>query len=49
MKFVKDDKRYAFNTYDLIDMKVLDRVPLDFSQLNKHKFRHSCKVTVSFI
>ena len=47
MRFLKVDKFFTFNIYDPIDVRLLTRLHLDFSQLNEHKLLHIFRDTVS--
>ena len=40
-------KRSLFSIHDLVGAKLLSRLSLGFSYLNKHKFRHSFSDTVT--
>ena len=37
----------TFNIYDLLGIKLLDRLRVDFSDLNEHKFRHNFADTLN--
>ena len=41
LSFIRPLKSNAYNTSDLIGLKLLTRLCLDFSQLNEHRFWHN--------
>ena len=43
MKFLSLQERSLFSTHDPTGVKLLTRLRLKFSHLNKHKFRHNFK------
>ena len=47
MKDIKSNKRSLFYTHDPQDIKMLSWLRLNFSHLNKHKFRHNFKECVT--
>ena len=47
MKDIKSNERLLFFVQDPQRVKLLSRLSLNYSHLNKHKFRHNFKVCVS--
>ena len=41
MRLIKVNKRFAFNMHDPVDIRLLTRLRLDFTQLNEHEFGHN--------
>ena len=46
MKHTKSNERLLFSIHDPEGVQLLSRLGLNFSHLNKHKFRHSFKECV---
>ena len=47
MRFIKVDKCFTLNLHDLISIRLVTRLRLDFNQLNAFKFRHNFWDTMS--
>ena len=41
LSFIKPTENKTFSIYYLLGIKLLDRLRVDFSHLNEHKFRHN--------
>ena len=47
LSFIKPMENKTFNIYDLLGIKLLNRLRVDFSHLNEHKFRHNFADTIN--
>ena len=47
LSFIKPMENKTFSIYDPLGIKLLNRLRVDFSQLNKHKFRHNFADTLN--
>ena len=45
--FIKPTENKTFSIYDPLGIKLLNRLRVDFSHLNEHKFRHNFAYTLN--
>ena len=47
LSFIKPTENKTFSIYDPLGIKLINRLRVDFSHLNKHKFRHNFADTLN--